>query len=107
MRSLCSGIELGSTRIKTAAINENHIPAFSRYCTWKSTCENGSWTYDQAEARKGLNAALERIENRKNSVICSLIFLTPFPIIRYLILAVYGDGVAISVRFLHRSSDIE
>ena len=34
------GLELGSTRIKAVAINENHIPVSSGDYTWKSTLEN-------------------------------------------------------------------
>ena len=43
------GIELGSTRIKAVTINEKHIPVSSGDYTWKSSYENGVWTYDLAE----------------------------------------------------------
>ena len=43
------GIELGSTRIKAVAIDNKHIPVSSGDYTWKSTYENGIWTYDLAE----------------------------------------------------------
>ena len=39
------GIELGSTRIKAVAINEKHVPVSSGDYTWKSSYENGVWTY--------------------------------------------------------------
>ena len=58
------GIELGSTRIKAVAINENHIPVSSGDYTWKSSFENGVWTYDLAEVWAGLKAALSGVEDR-------------------------------------------
>lgn len=58
------GIELGSTRIKAVAIDQNHIPVTSGDYTWKSSFENGIWTYDLAEVWAGLKAALSGIENR-------------------------------------------
>ena len=57
------GIELGSTRIKAVAIDEKHIPVSSGDYTWKSAYENGVWTYDLAEAWKGLKAALRAVED--------------------------------------------
>jgi len=60
------GIELGSTRIKAVAINENHVPVSSGDYTWKSSYENGVWTYDLAEVWKGLKAAVSGVENRES-----------------------------------------
>ena len=59
------GIELGSTRIKAVAIDEKHIPVSSGDYTWKSSFENGVWTYDLAEVWKGLKVALSGVENRE------------------------------------------
>ena len=59
------GIELGSTRIKAVAINEQHIPVSSGNYTWKSSYENGIWTYDLAEVWQGLKTALSGIGNRE------------------------------------------
>lgn len=59
------GIELGSTRIKAVAIDENHVPVASGDYTWKSTYEQGIWTYDLEEVWKGLKAALTQIEDRE------------------------------------------
>lgn len=59
------GIELGSTRIKVVAIDRQHIPVSSGDYTWKSTYENGIWTYDLNEVWTGLKAALQGLENRK------------------------------------------
>ena len=58
------GIELGSTRIKAVAIDEKHIPVSSGDYTWKSSYENGIWTYDLAEVWTGLKTALVGVENR-------------------------------------------
>ena len=60
------GIELGSTRIKAVAIDEKYIPVSSGDYTWKSTYENGIWTYDLAEVWTGLKAALAGVENRES-----------------------------------------
>ena len=60
------GIELGSTRIKAVAIDAKHIPVSSGDYTWKSSYENGVWTYDLAEVWKGLKTALAGVENREN-----------------------------------------
>ena len=60
------GIELGSTRIKAVAIDKNHIPVSAGDFTWKSTYENGVWTYDLAQVWTGLKAALSGVENREN-----------------------------------------
>ena len=59
------GIELGSTRIKAVAINENHVPVSSGDYTWASSYENGIWTYDHGEVWTGLNTALAGVENRE------------------------------------------
>ena len=60
------GIEFGSTRIKAVAIDENHIPVSSGDYTWKSSYENGIWTYDMNEVRTGLASALSGIRNRSD-----------------------------------------
>ena len=60
------GIEFGSTRIKAVAIDEGHIPVSSGDYTWKSSYENGVWTYDLAEVWQGLKAALSGVENRES-----------------------------------------
>lgn len=59
------GIELGSTRIKAVSIDENHVPVASGDYTWKSTYEQGIWTYDLEEVWKGLKAALAQIDGRE------------------------------------------
>jgi len=60
------GIELGSTRIKAVAIDAKHIPVSSGDYTWKSSYENGVWTYDLAEVWKGLKVAVSGVEQREN-----------------------------------------
>ncbi|MBO5110699.1 MAG: ATPase [Clostridia bacterium] len=60
------GIELGSTRIKAVAIDETHATASSGDYTWKSTYENGIWTYDLGEVWTGLKAALSGVSDRES-----------------------------------------
>ncbi|MBQ3101218.1 MAG: ATPase [Clostridia bacterium] len=62
--SVYLGIELGSTRIKAVAVNEDHRPVSSGDYTWKSSYENGIWTYDLNEVWIGLNASLLKIRDR-------------------------------------------
>ena len=57
------GIELGSTRIKAVAINEHHRPVSSGDFTWKSSYEDGIWTYALEQVWTGLKAALRGIEH--------------------------------------------
>ena len=56
------GLEFGSTRIKAVLIDEAHRTVSSGDYTWKSSFENGVWTYPLEEAWKGLNAALGGVE---------------------------------------------
>ncbi len=66
MNSPCVlGIELGSTRIKAVALDQQHTPVSSGDYTWKSTYENGIWTYDLSQVWQGLKTALSGIENRE------------------------------------------
>ena len=61
------GIELGSTRIKAVTLNANtHKVVSSGGFTWKSSFENGIWTYDIRDAWKGLKAALAEITDRES-----------------------------------------
>lgn len=59
------GLELGSTRIKAVAIDEKHVPVSSGDYTWKSSFENGIWTYSLDEVWKGLKTTVSCIENRE------------------------------------------
>lgn len=43
------GVELGSTRIKAVALDEQYAPVSSGDYTWKSAYENGVWTYSLDE----------------------------------------------------------
>ena len=58
------GIELGSTRIKAVAIDETFAPVSSGDYTWKSSFENGVWTYHLEDAWTGLKAAIAGIKDR-------------------------------------------
>lgn len=66
MHKTVLGIEFGSTRIKAVAVDENFIPVSTGDYTWKSSYENGIWTYDLAQAWQGLKASLRGVENREN-----------------------------------------
>jgi len=64
-KKIVLGIECGSTRIKAVAIDTKQMPVSSGDYTWKSTYENGIWTYDIAEVWKGLKTAIGGIESRE------------------------------------------
>lgn len=66
MKNLCLGIEFGSTRIKAVAIDGQHTPVSSGDFTWKSSFENGIWTYNLEQAWQGVKTALAQIENRED-----------------------------------------
>ena len=66
MKKTYLGVELGSTRIKAVAIDEAYSPVSSGDYTWKSSFENGIWTYSLDEVWKGLKAALSGVTNREN-----------------------------------------
>ncbi len=56
------GIELGSTRIKAVAIDDAYETAASGDYTWKSTFDNGIWTYDINEVWCGLKQAVSGLK---------------------------------------------
>ncbi len=60
------GIEFGSTRIKVVSIDERFNVISSGDYTWKSTYQNGIWTYDLEDALKGLRVALSTIKDAKS-----------------------------------------
>ncbi len=60
------GIEFGSTRIKAVLIDEGFNVISSGGYTWKSSYQNGIWTYDLKEALKGLKIALSAIKDTKS-----------------------------------------
>ncbi|MCI2057130.1 MAG: FGGY-family carbohydrate kinase [Oscillibacter sp.] len=62
----CLGIEFGSTRIKAVAIDEKFAPVSGGDYTWKSSYENGVWTYSLDEVWTGLKDALRHVENRED-----------------------------------------
>ena len=59
------GLELGSTRMKAAAIDGQYRPVSGGDCTWSSRYENGVWTYPLEEVWTGLKVALSQVENRE------------------------------------------
>ena len=55
------GVEFGSTRIKAVLIDGEHRIVKSGDYTWKSSLENGVWTYHMDEVQQGLRAAIEHL----------------------------------------------
>ena len=62
MKKSYLGIELGSTRIKAVAIDENCKPISSGDYTWSSDSKNGIWTYELNSVWDGLRTALGGID---------------------------------------------
>ncbi len=61
MKNYFLGIELGSTRIKAVLLDEAHKIVKSGDDTWKSSLENGVWTYHMDEVQTGLRAAVQNL----------------------------------------------
>ena len=61
MKQYFLGIELGSTRIKAVLLDEAHQIVRSGDYTWKSSLENGIWTYHMDEVQTGLRAAIQNL----------------------------------------------
>ena len=60
------GLELGSTRIKATAIDGRYKPVSSGDYTWKSSFENGIWTYGLDDVWTGLKAAISGVAHREH-----------------------------------------
>jgi sugar (pentulose or hexulose) kinase len=56
------GIELGSTRIKGVLIDESHQVIASGSYGWENKLENGVWTYELADAVKGVQACYAELK---------------------------------------------
>ena len=56
--NLILGLELGSTRIKAVLIGGDHRIVRTGDYTWKSSLENGVWTYHMADVQTGLRTAI-------------------------------------------------
>ena len=55
------GIEFGSTRIKAVLLDEAHQIVKSGDATWKSSLENGVWTYHMDAVQAGLCTAVRNL----------------------------------------------
>ncbi|MDR2610837.1 MAG: ATPase [Clostridiales Family XIII bacterium] len=55
------GIELGSTRIKSVLIGEDHRPVGAGSFEWESTLENGIWTYGLDEVWNGIQGSFRSL----------------------------------------------
>ena len=58
------GIELGSTNIKAVKIDNNYRVEQSSSYSWKSTLNDGIWTYSLDEAWRGIKTVLNGISDR-------------------------------------------
>ena len=56
------GIELGSTRIKGVLIDENHDVIASGSYSWENSLVDGVWTYELADAVKGVQACFAELK---------------------------------------------
>ena len=61
MKNYFLGIELGSTRIKAVLLDEAHKIVKSGDDTWKSSLENGIWTYHMEDVQEGLRTAIRNL----------------------------------------------
>lgn len=53
------GIELGSTRIKTVLIDENHVPVASGSYDWENKLDGHIWTYSLEDIWRGLQGSYQ------------------------------------------------
>ncbi len=58
-----AGIELGSTRIKTVLIDENHVPVASGSYDWENRFENNIWTYSLEDIWGGLQECYQDLQS--------------------------------------------
>lgn len=61
------GIELGSTRIKTILIEQDHTPIITGNYDWENRFENHMWTYDIKDIWKGISASYLDMSTRLRS----------------------------------------
>lgn len=54
-----AGIELGSTRIKTVLIDEDHVPIASGSYDWENKLDGHIWTYSLEDIWKGLRGSYQ------------------------------------------------
>ncbi len=60
------GIEFGSTNIKAVKIDNSYNVVESASYGWKSTFDNGIWTYSLDEVKVGLNQVLDSISEKES-----------------------------------------
>ena len=61
MKQYYLGIEFGSTRVKAVLIDGVHRIVKSGDYTWKSSLENGVWTYHMEDVQDGLRTAIRNL----------------------------------------------
>ncbi|MDG5789809.1 FGGY-family carbohydrate kinase [Evansella sp. AB-P1] len=57
------GIELGSTRIKTVLIGEDHVPIASGSHDWENSYVENIWTYSEEDIWKGIQDSYQKMAN--------------------------------------------
>ena len=64
------GIELGSTRIKTVLIGEDHKPIASGSHDWENSYVNGIWTYDLDAVWAGVQDSYRKMAECSKPIRC-------------------------------------
>ncbi|MEJ2512843.1 MAG: ATPase, partial [Anaerolineales bacterium] len=57
------GIELGSTRIKSVLISEDHAPIATGSYDWENRYENGIWTYNLEDIWTGVKESYRKLSS--------------------------------------------
>jgi len=94
MKQYFLGIEFGSTRIKAVLLDEKHAIVKSGDYTWKSSLENGVWTYHMEDVQEGLRTAIRhtRTTSGNASIAKENRFIARGLVIDYDKYRVYIDG---------------
>lgn len=63
LKNTAIGIELGSTRIKSVLINNEHEVLAQGDYVWENSLVNGIWTYSLSEVKEGLQACFKSLKD--------------------------------------------
>lgn len=89
------GMELGSTRIKSVLIDENHTPIASGSFEWENQYENGVWTYHTEDIWKGVQesyAAMARDAKERYGAVIRELGAIGFSAMMHGYMVFDGDG---------------
>ena len=73
------GIELGSTRIKAALLDEGYLPIASGSFTWENQLTRGVWTYALSDAETGLQTCFAALKADFEQKYACLLYTSPSP----------------------------